>query len=589
MPSGLTIFRSLNARLGDSKALPTLVLANFSLVAALVCVGVGWDLAAGIALLISAITEYPLEKRTQTLAQLFDQASFGIPMRFLIRALIAVMAIDVLDDRLARLALALGAAAVLVVLCVRALHQEYRRIGPLKPMQTRNIPGNPHINDEPAQHFGLIVIVQVVTLGVPFTGAPWWVILAAAVAMATILMFATLPSLRRSWALRSAKRKTGFTGPLRHVQDFIDTEQPEVIVHLSGPAEAAYQINTWLEALEALPRTCLIVIRDLPLFENIVSTRLPILGLPAASEVLMLDFSCAKVSLFPSNTGNNIHLLRLPGMMSAFIGHGDSDKSASNNPFSRAYDELWVAGEAGADRYRNSGLGIDESRYRFVGRPQVDGIVREPFVGAVDIPTVLYAPTWEGVNPEQEYSSLRAIGRKLIEELLNNGNVRVVYKPHPFTGQRDPRYRADHAQIVSLLSDAKVRTGINHQTVRSGPIGPWFNEATGLITDISSVVSDFLASEKPYAVFDHEVLGVKRFREEYPSSAAATILSSNGEGIEEFLNIVTGSTPDHLAQYRSKLSTYLLGPAEKRTVASFIESIEALIERSERERAAYRQ
>ena len=588
MPSGPAIFRTLNARLGDSKALPTLFVANVSIVVALVCVGVGWDIAAGVALVVSAVCEYPLEHRTRALANLFNQASFGIPTRFAVRVLIALMAVGVIDDRASRLSLAVGGFAVLAVLCVRALHEEYRLVGPLKSMQTRNIAGNPHINDEPAQHIALIAGVQAVLLAVPFAGAPWWAILLAGIVAAGVLTVATLPSLKRSWRLRTAKRKTGFTGPLRQVQDFIDAEQPEIIVHLSGPAEAAYQINTWLEALEAVDRKTLIIVRDLPLFERISQTRLPVLGLPAASELLMLDFSCAKVSLFPSNTGNNIHLLRLPELMSAFIGHGDSDKRASNNPFSRAYDELWVAGEAGADRYRTSGLGIDESRYRFVGRPQVDGIVREPVVGALEVPVILYAPTWEGVNPDQEYSSVRAIGRKLVEELIAAGGVRIVYKPHPFTGQRDPRYRAEHARIVQLLGDAKISTGINHQVVRSGPIIPWFNEATGLITDISSVVSDFLASEKPYAVFDHEGLGPKRFREEYPSSAAATIVSRTGEGVTEFLDVVTGAAPDQLAHYRSKLSTYLLGPTEKRTVAAFVESIEELAERSERERSAYR-
>ena len=588
MPSGLAIFRSLNNRLGDSKALPTLLVANFSLVIALICVGFGWDLAAGIALVISALSEYPVEKRTVALAELFSQASIGIPTRFLLRILIALMAVQVIDDQATRMCLAVGSFTFLAMLCVRALHEEYRRVGPLKRMQTRNIPGNPRIDNEPDQHLGLIALGQVVIIATPFTGAPWWAVLAASLVATVILVVATVPGLRRSWALRTAKRKTGFTGPLRAVQDFILEDKPEIIVHLSGPPEAAYQINTWLEALEALPQKTLIIIRDVPLFERMAKTRLPVLSLPAASELLMLEFPDAKVSLFPSNTGNNIHLLRLPNMMSAFIGHGDSDKSASNNPFSRAYDELWVAGEAGADRYRTSGLGIDENRYRFVGRPQVDGIAHEPLVGAEQVPTVLYAPTWEGVNPDQEYSSIRAIGRKLIDKLIDDGTVRVVYKPHPFTGQRDPRYRAEHAQIVEKLSDAKVRSGIDHRVIRSGPILPWFNEATGLITDISSVVSDFLASEKPYAVFDHEAIGAKEFREKFPSSAAAAILAGDGQGIDEFLDVVTGRVPDQLAQYRSKLSTYLLGETEKRTVAAFVGSVQELVERSERERAAYR-
>ena len=99
--------------------------------------------------------------------------------------------------------------------------------------------------------------------------------------------------------------------------------------------------------------------------------------------------------------------------MSAFIGHGDSDKSASNNPFSRAYDELWVAGEAGADRYRRSGPRA--STRTSTASSDVRRCTRSRASRAWatrTIPTVLYAPTWEGVNLDQEYSSVSAVGVK---------------------------------------------------------------------------------------------------------------------------------------------------------------------------------
>ena len=85
-------------------------------------------------------------------------------------------------------------------------------------------------------------------------------------------------------------------------------------------AAASYQINTWLESLEALDRRVFIVLRDHPLFARMASTTIPTLELKDPGELLMLDFSSARVALYPSNTGNNIHLLRLPTLMSAFIG-----------------------------------------------------------------------------------------------------------------------------------------------------------------------------------------------------------------------------------------------------------------------------
>ncbi|MBK5216181.1 MAG: CDP-glycerol glycerophosphotransferase family protein [Propionibacteriales bacterium] len=322
-------------------------------------------------------------------------------------------------------------------------------------------------------------------------------------------------------------------------------------------------------------------------------TTLPVVQLTNAGELMMLNLDPVKIALYPSNTGNNIHLLRLPYIMSAFIGHGDSDKSASNNPFSRAYDELWVAGEAGADRYRKSGLDIHESQYRHVGRPQVHAISRSPRLGEEEVPTLLYAPTWEGVNLEQEYSSVSAIGRKIVSAALKSEKpVRVIYKPHPFTGQRDAKYRAVHAAIVAMIDSANASDDIAHLVVGSGAgepsINECFNESTAMIGDISSVVTDYLASEKPYAVFNHENLDKEAFAQAYPSTAAATIIMPDGDGIGEFLEVLTQTRTDDKASARSHLAHYLLGPVEDRSIKAFQRAITTFIARSDAERAEYR-
>jgi hypothetical protein len=577
------------SRLGRTQELPGFAATVGALFLAVASAVAGLEIGALVLIAISLLGELAFERRPSAASTLLSQAAFGVPMRFALRLVVGLVVGGQIDSGAAWRTLAGVGFVHALLLCARSLHETYRLVGPLKPMRTRNIPGAPQIHDAPPRRSVEVVVSQALVLVPALVGARWWLVVLLSVVGFGLVAAASLPDMLASWRMRQRKRATGYTGPLGQIQDFLDEYQPEVIVHLSGPDTAAYQINTWLEALESLDRRVFIILRDPPLFGRMGSTRIPVLELRDPGELLMLDFSSAKIALYPSNTGNNIHLLRLPTLMSAFIGHGDSDKSASNNPFSRAYDELWVAGEAGADRYRRSGLGVHEDQYRFVGRPQVHAITREPRLGDDPIPTVLYAPTWEGVNREQEYSSVSAVGVRIVQALLAaDPPVRVVFKAHPFTGQRDAKYRAVLNRISALVDDASTRTGIDHRIVKGGSINEWFNRASALVTDISSVVSDFLTSEKPYAVFNHTDLDDAAFRAEFPSTGAGLTIGRDGSGIGEFIDTVTRVVPDAHAEARATLATYLLGPPEDRSLESFQAAIDALIVRSETERARYR-
>ena len=107
-------------------------------------------------------------------------------------------------------------------------------------------------------------------------------------------------------------------------------------------------------------------------------------------------------------------------MKHVFIGHGDSDKIASVNPFSKVYDEVWTAGRAGRDRYahrrrRRPGRGHRRGRAARSWRPIDAG--RAPPEGPV--PTVLYAPTWEGWDDDPGNTSLLLAGENIVRKLLD--------------------------------------------------------------------------------------------------------------------------------------------------------------------------
>ncbi|MGP3735924.1 hypothetical protein ACTWJ9_22505 [Streptomyces sp. GDS52] len=89
-----------------------------------------------------------------------------------------------------------------------------------------------------------------------------------------------------------------------------------------------------------------------------------------------------------------------------------------------------------------------------------------------------------------------------------------------------------------------------------------FDVADLLISDVSSVISDFLASGKPYAVANTGGLSEEAFRAEFPTVAAATVLAPDAGGVPALLESVRHPEKDELADARAELKLRLLGPDE---------------------------
>ncbi len=89
-----------------------------------------------------------------------------------------------------------------------------------------------------------------------------------------------------------------------------------------------------------------------------------------------------------------------------------------------------------------------------------------------------------------------------------------------------------------------------------------FNRADLLVSDVSSVVSDFLASGKPYAVANTSGLPEETFRETFPTVRAATVLAPDAGGVPGLLAAVRHPEKDELAEARAELKRHLLGPDE---------------------------
>ncbi|MEU3354838.1 hypothetical protein [Streptomyces sp. NPDC037389] len=112
-----------------------------------------------------------------------------------------------------------------------------------------------------------------------------------------------------------------------------------------------------------------------------------------------------------------------------------------------------------------------------------------------------------------------------------------------------------------------------------------FNRSDLLISDVSSVVSDYLISEKPYAVANTSGLAEEEFRTAFPTVGAATILTPGAEGVPALLAAVRDPAPDRLAAARAELKVRLLGPADPPSIVRFNAAALALAAKSDERRA----
>ncbi len=96
-----------------------------------------------------------------------------------------------------------------------------------------------------------------------------------------------------------------------------------------------------------------------------------------------------------------------------------------------------------------------------------------------------------------------------------------------------------------------------------------FNVSDAMVSDISSVVSDFIASGKPYAVTDSAELGVEEFKRQNTAVRAAVILSNSAAELGGLLDAVRDPAADPLAEDRQELKQYLLGPDEPTSLEQF--------------------
>lgn len=625
-----------------------------------------WFFAAAAA--VTYLADTYLHQRGSYLVNRLAKVRAGLSIRFLIRQMLLVLLVarsGLGEDRIFYVTV----VAVLIFYGLQAPHGAIVTLLRLRrrlPVVTRNIDlGTIRIPDAPPQwllsrsaekmlHLDVFAMAGVVITLQTRDNIYGFVGLGLSLFLAVGYIVALLPYLRPSRLVPNAEKV------LKAVDGWLADYRPTVMLYFSGSKESAYQVNMWLDTMGQLDGRPLIVLRERTIVQQLGPTAVPVLCVPGGVHLMNLDVSTVRVALYAANVGKNIHMLRVPTMKHVFIGHGDSDKLASVNPYSKAYDEVWTAGRAGRDRYALADVGVRDEDIVEVGRPQLAPI--EPTSGSTKnaIPTVLYAPTWEGWDDSPGNTSLLLAGENIVKRLLKAERpVRVLYKPHPFTGTRSARAKAVHERIIALVekataeratdarwaeeaaglreeqsaaraelarigarlselsgvSDASRDEAEESRDSKADParqaeltrlrrewngaywrsFGWWehrvisgsepalydcFNESDAMVSDISSVVSDFIASGKPYAVTDSADLGAEEFKRQNTAVRAAVILSNSAQELDQLLAAVADPSADRPAAARHELKRYLLGPDEPSSIEQFNAATQALAAKS---------
>ncbi|WP_431963911.1 hypothetical protein [Actinacidiphila sp. bgisy160] len=621
-----------------------------------------WVFAGAAA--VSYASDWLLRRRGAPVLSRLTKAGAGLPVRFLARELIVVLL-------LARVEATDSTVFYAVVLCFLVLYALQiphtallALIGNRRklPFEVRNIdlpglrvpPGPPSWLSrravEKLLHLDLFAVVGLVVTSAADERV--YALVGAAVTLVAGLLGVLLlvPYLRRRH-LAPAREKA-----LAALDRWLRVYRPTTVLYFSGSTESAYQVNMWLDTMEQLGGRPMVLLREHHILPKLAPSTVPVVSIPSGVHLMNMDLSHVRVALYPANVGKNIHLLRVPTMKHVFIGHGDSDKVASVNPFSKVYDQVWTAGKAGRDRYALADVGVRDEDIVEVGRPQLSGI--QPWTGprADRMPTVLYAPTWEGWSDDPGNTSLMLAGENIVRTLLASKTpVRVLYKPHPFTGTRQPKAGQAHQRIVALLEKANAQraadprwsgqddgqasaraearaemariearlaqldTALGESSDETGDVPgraadpndvmemrslreqwseaywralvPWehqvitgpmphlygcFNAADAMVSDVSSVVSDFIASGKPYAITDSAEIGEADFKRLNTAARAALILDNQATRLGELVAAVSGEGRDPLAGARRELKEYLLGPDEPSSIVRFDNAVRAL-------------
>lgn len=607
------------------RALGALVLTHLLLVAAVLADKP--ELVLVVVLLLCAGAEVLSGRRAAFGSWALARAGLGAVARMAVRSVAVVVAMSTGGlgaDRVGRVLVLVGLVAVpLSLVAVTGLGDLVRRARQL-PVSSRGLVLGFDISPSPPGWAGRVsgwpldVVVSVVAVWFVSTVEPP----AEIVALVLAIVLALTPSVLAIRTLLAGLRRVRRLGSNRMtaaVEDALEVVRPDIALYFAGPPEALYQLTMWLPTFERLAsgasgasgspvRRTVVVLRNPEALLAMPPTSIPVVCVERGNALLHLRFPTSlRLACYVGNAAGNIHFLRERRLRHVFIGHGDSDKTVSTGRYAKVYDEIWVAGPAGRARWQAADVGVDDDAVVEVGAPFLEPTRRRiPGIATAAPeakPTVAYAPTWEGVADGADTTSVGPCGEALVRRLIEL-DVRVIYRPHPLTGTRDPRTAHAHARILRMLGLAEpartvrrevdvgshldvldlaglvnggtTQAAAEHARERAAsllstpdhvyapsatvPLDAVLGAVDAAVTDISAALSTLLSIGVPVAVTNPAGLPEPGLLHRFPMTADAYLIGPDGDGVDLLVRAARGDDP--LAPDRARARDLLFGPPD---------------------------
>jgi CDP-glycerol glycerophosphotransferase (TagB/SpsB family) len=364
--------------------------------------------------------------------------------------------------------------------------------------------------------------------------------------------------------VRALARQTEIERGELRLRATLEGYRPEFVVYFASTVGANYQVGMWLPYFLRIGRPFIIVTRTAPMLSQIgelcdeLDVKVPLIYRKTLRSIEEIIVDSMTAAFYVNNAARNTHLVERRELTHVWLNHGDSEKPACFNPVHAIYDVIFAAGQAGIDRYARHGVHIPAEKFKIVGRPQVEliSVARAP-IDTIQQPTVLYAPTWQGPFADSRVYSL-PVGRQIVEQLLAH-NARVIFRAHPFN-YRYPDAEKMIADIGAVLDADREVSGREHlwgpAAEQEMSVEDCFNASDAMVSDVSAVVSDYLHSDKPFAM-----VSVGRAPEQLlvdaPAARAAYVIRDDLSNLVEVCKDLLGADP--LASVRNETKIYYLG------------------------------